>query len=116
MQEQALFSKPFSCLMSLLSLFHHMSNLPSNSPLSSTILVHKKGIDLKNLRSTKKKKRKCGGGGHMSIKKKRIIIFCSLTRKISMSFPRKTLLEFIVMKLSNYLPIKASYLCWSKVK
>jgi hypothetical protein len=115
MQEQALFSKPFSCLMSLLSLFHHMSNLPSNSPLSSTILVHKKGIDLKNLRSTKKKEEMWWRRAHVH-KKKRIIIFCSLTRKISMSFPRKTLLEFIVMKLSNYLPIKASYLCWSKVK
>jgi hypothetical protein len=54
MQEQGLLSTPLPYLVSLPSLFHHMSNLPSHSPLSSTILVHKKGMDLKNLRCTKK--------------------------------------------------------------
>jgi len=50
MQEQGLLSTPLPCLVSLPFLFHHMSNLPSHSPLSSTILVHKKkGMDLKNL-------------------------------------------------------------------
>jgi hypothetical protein len=114
MQEQGLLSTPLPYLVSLPSLFHHMSNLPYHSPLYFTILVHKKGMDLKNLRCTKK-------GGNVveegkRPQKKKIIIFCSLTRKISMSFPQKTLLEFIFMKLSNYIPIKASYLCWSRVK